>query len=147
MLCVHVSTVKNHSKFVINFSASQPPTTLPPPTTEAIETTTQRRVVNFIQPIGHTTMLYTVNMLDKGTLISRVHPIIVVLFLNLKNNCGISGIVTTLHFKHFIFSPREGTKYHATFNEIDKSGGDQKFTDSSKSVDWTNKNDVSNKGD
>lgn len=105
-LCCVVSTVKNHSKFVINFSASQPPTTLPPPTTEAIETTTQRRVVNFIPPIGQTTMLYTVNMLDKGTLtLIQVHTIIRMFCANLKT---IVAFLASLQFDYHpsLFSAR-----------------------------------------
>lgn len=51
--------------FSLWLEASQPPTTIPPPTTEAVETTSVKKVVNYLPPVGQTTM-YTVHMIDKG---------------------------------------------------------------------------------
>lgn len=64
------SCIKNDlSSFSFLFSfheASQPPTTIPPPTTELIETTTSvKKVVNYLPPVGQTTVI-TVLMIDKG---------------------------------------------------------------------------------
>lgn len=144
--------MKNLSKFIVNISASQPPTTLPPPTTEAVETTTPKRVVNVIPPIGQTTMLYSVNMFDKGTSCGFTNLFDPDTFSLFSNNYLITTAIVlflniTFHFSILYFFFLLGLKYQATYNEIEKTGGEQKFTDSSKSVDWTNKNDVSNKGD
>lgn len=49
----------------LNLEASQPPTTVTPPTTELVETTSSRKIVSFLPPVGQTTM-YTFNMIDKG---------------------------------------------------------------------------------
>ncbi|CRK97385.1 CLUMA_CG010775, isoform A [Clunio marinus] len=50
----------------IRLYSSQPPTTIPPPTTEVIETTSTKKVVNYLPPVGQTTV-YTVHMIDKGS--------------------------------------------------------------------------------
>ncbi|CAG9803944.1 unnamed protein product [Chironomus riparius] len=52
----------------IRLYSSQPPTTVPPSTTEAviIESTTTKKIVNYMPPVGQTTV-FTVHMSDKGS--------------------------------------------------------------------------------